>query len=562
MKPSVPMNYWKVAAIAMAAGCAYLWFAGRQPVAADLIFAPLTSDAGLAASPAISADGQLAAYASDRDAKNLELYVQPVDGGPPVRLTHTAADESQPAFSPDAGSIAFRSETAGGGVYVMPVRGGDARLLAASGRDPRYSPDGRWIAYWNQTGAWMIPSAGGTPRQIFPALSALRNPIWSPDGKLVMARADGDFVVGPVGGKPVPAGILERTGRRYPDSPNWTSAGLFFVLRTGWVRNIWRVPLNAQGRAAGAALQITSGAESTGDLAVARDGRMVFTAGSQRFNVWALPLDANSGKVTGAPYRLTDGTAAIANPAISGDGRRLLYDAQRYGVQQLFLRELDAGQERTVASAPLGVSAGRFLPNGHIGYRERTQTGSDAVLLDTATGASRRIAAATHLWGVDSKEEIALVPAGDGVDAIQLKSQQRIPFLRASAGNPVSQAWFSPDGRWVVFVAGERIYRAPFHGFQPLERGAWVPVAAGDRPRFSPDGRLIYFTRDTSASRGIYAVRAEAQAEPFPVWEPSEPRMSLLAVNPAAFEFSIAPDKLVLLMAESNFNVWSASPRQ
>ncbi len=73
MKPSVPRNYWKVAAIAMAAGCAYFWFAGRRPAAVDMVFAPLTSDAGLAASPAISADGQLAAYASDRDAKNLEL---------------------------------------------------------------------------------------------------------------------------------------------------------------------------------------------------------------------------------------------------------------------------------------------------------------------------------------------------------------------------------------------------------------------------------------------------------------------------------------------------------
>ncbi len=71
-------NPWKIVAACLAAGSAYLWFAARPTPAPDLVFAPITSDPGVTTSPAISADGQLAAYVSDREDRNLDLYVQPL----------------------------------------------------------------------------------------------------------------------------------------------------------------------------------------------------------------------------------------------------------------------------------------------------------------------------------------------------------------------------------------------------------------------------------------------------------------------------------------------------
>src|SRR5262249_44753898 len=57
----------------------------------------------------------------------------------------------------------------------------------------RYSPDGKWIAYWigeRQANATIgvVQSGGGQPRQLDlnPTFSAARYPLWSPDGKYLL----------------------------------------------------------------------------------------------------------------------------------------------------------------------------------------------------------------------------------------------------------------------------------------------------------------------------------------------------------------------------------------
>ena len=136
----------------------------------------LTADSGLTTDPALSPDGKLVAYASDRSGEgNLDIWRQQLATGEAIRLTRDAADESEPAFSPDGSRIAFRSERDGGGIYLVSAFGGEARLIAKHGRRPRFSPDGTHIAYW--IGAWysgkafVAPATGGSPTAIQPGFA-------------------------------------------------------------------------------------------------------------------------------------------------------------------------------------------------------------------------------------------------------------------------------------------------------------------------------------------------------------------------------------------------------
>lgn len=212
------------------------WWLTRGPTTArapTLTLTRLTADSGLTAEPALSPDGKLLAYASDRAGEgNLDIYVKQVGGGEPLRLTRGPGDKHEPSFSPDGTAIAFRSEQEGGGIYVVSALGGPARKLVAGGSQPRFSPNGDWIAYSLQSGScfgtrdvckiYVVPSGGGEPRQLRPDFAAAFYAVWSPDGThlLFLGKPDErlpqeegfDWWVTPLDSGPViKTGVLEAT---------------------------------------------------------------------------------------------------------------------------------------------------------------------------------------------------------------------------------------------------------------------------------------------------------------------------------------------------------------
>ncbi|MGH9204378.1 MAG: serine/threonine protein kinase, partial [Vicinamibacterales bacterium] len=119
------------------------WRASREPplASAQPSLVRLTSDVGWTDYSAISPDGRILAYASDRSGEdNLDIWVQQIPDGAPHRLTRHVADDVDPSFSADGSKIAFQSSRQGGGVYVISTLGGEERLLAKQGFSPRFSP--------------------------------------------------------------------------------------------------------------------------------------------------------------------------------------------------------------------------------------------------------------------------------------------------------------------------------------------------------------------------------------------------------------------------------------
>jgi Tol biopolymer transport system component len=73
--------------LAAGIGIAWWWRRSSTPNQGPIL-TRLTSDSGLTTDPAISRDGKLLAYASDRGgAGNLDIWVQQIPGGEPIPIT-------------------------------------------------------------------------------------------------------------------------------------------------------------------------------------------------------------------------------------------------------------------------------------------------------------------------------------------------------------------------------------------------------------------------------------------------------------------------------------------
>jgi Tol biopolymer transport system component len=95
--------------------------------------------------------------------------------------------------SPDGRTIAFDLL---GDIYTMPIGGGRATRISAGlayETQPRFSPDGRQIAFTSDRGGgeniWLMNVDGTNRRQLTKeSFTLLNNPTWSPDGRFVAAR--------------------------------------------------------------------------------------------------------------------------------------------------------------------------------------------------------------------------------------------------------------------------------------------------------------------------------------------------------------------------------------
>ncbi len=274
--PAAPVRRWPLFAAAgiaavLAAGAA-VWWLRPAPPATGAVLQRVTNTPGLNAFPALSRDGNLLAFASDRsEAGNLDIWIQQIGGRDSFRLTSHEADDTDPSISPDGTRVAFRSERDGGGIYVIPSMGGEAALLVPGGHAPRFSPDGRWIAYWagresqgllpGTARTFVIESGGGQPRQVGADLAVALYPIWSPHGDSLLALgrrdaadANPDWWILPFQqGSSQKTGALPALAAQHLDHAAWQTQLLpiewradghvLFASGPGDGGNLWEVPI-------------------------------------------------------------------------------------------------------------------------------------------------------------------------------------------------------------------------------------------------------------------------------------------------------------------------------
>jgi dipeptidyl aminopeptidase/acylaminoacyl peptidase len=145
------------------------------------------------------------------DGKRSHLFIQPVEGGTPVDLTPGDHDvppfslggQDQYSFSPDGKEIAYASNldeveatSTNTDIFVVPVTGGTPKKISTSpGADstPLYSPDGKYIAFRSQARAgyesdrfrlMLYERATGKTTELTQGFDRWVNTVvWSPDSK-------------------------------------------------------------------------------------------------------------------------------------------------------------------------------------------------------------------------------------------------------------------------------------------------------------------------------------------------------------------------------------------
>jgi Tol biopolymer transport system component len=145
-----------------------------------------------------SKDGQRMVWASYPDGT---LWQSKADGSDRIQLTFAPMEAGLPRWSPDGSRIAFTAHYPGKQwqIFLIPSGGGEAEQLTSGdegNQDPSWSPDGNSLAY----SAWIIPEFGRFPIHILnlkthqvtavPQSEMLRLPVWSPDGRYLVAFPD------------------------------------------------------------------------------------------------------------------------------------------------------------------------------------------------------------------------------------------------------------------------------------------------------------------------------------------------------------------------------------
>lgn len=281
------------------------------------------------------------------------------------------------------GLIAYDVGSPGGGyALVVSAPGGLPRLLPrlpAYALTPRWSPDGRWIAFSGCAGAsspcqlYVVRADGSGLRQVTHDPAGLTTPSWLPGSRqLLAARGDvslprSGFLDGDLDGLPLRSSVVT------------------VDLRTGAVRTVTASDQEVAYPSYSSVARAVVFSAGTYDLTSLTDWTK--DVGAQ------VPGDANASRIEAVHL---DGTGLTVlgvgiTPDVSPDGARIAYTGltEDEGNEQVHVMGVDGRGDRTVTQLRWADNP-TWAPDGHSVLVTAARTTSDVahvMLVDLRTGA-------------------------------------------------------------------------------------------------------------------------------------------------------------------------------
>ena len=447
------------------------------------------------------------------------------------RFTFTLPDSDQipsgggtrVVLSPDGQTLVYRATRGGAD---QPFRRSIDEFEAVpmlgteGGRDPFFSPDGRWVGFFAGGVLKKVALAGGPAQELTTEVvdPGIRGADWGADDMIVVGRAPGLARVPAAGGELTVIADVE-AGRQlwYPQVLPETGAILFTadLGGTGELRVL--VPETGERRSV-LPNAVAGRVVPTGHLVFVRSGAL-----------WAVPFDRDLLDIVGTPVPVVegvrvegggavqyavadDGSLVYVPDATGGTPRNNLVWVDRSGEQEPLATPIRAYQ--TLSLSPDGLRAAVGIGGGGGGGNP------DVWVSELARGTLTRLTTdeavdRSPLWSPDGRR-VTFTSDRNGQQEVWWRaadsSDEAERLLTTDeAGNDLAAYDWSPDGG-VLFAQVEFLETESDVGMVSLDGpGTWEPLiqtaAEEGSPVISPDGRWLAYTSDETGIPEVYVQR-------------------------------------------------------